>query len=341
MSLPPSGEIPQGAIRFNTDSQKLEFYAQGEWWVMSTDTPNLGTSSSDSTPGVRGIIVGGYTHPSATDRIDYINIASTGNAIDFGNLTGNAGQSGAVASTTRGVRIGGESPSNVDVIDFITMASTGNATDFGDCINSGRSDSCASNATRGLKLANITNNQIEYITISSSGVNAQDFGDNSTARAQTAALASPTRAVSIGGYTTPGGAYTNTIDYVTITTLGDSIDFGDDVGTRAGGRGFSNAIRGVFGGGFNPTPYASDINYLTIASKGNAVSFGSLSAGSRYGSAECSSTRGIFNIGDIGPATSNIIEFIQISTQGDAVDFGDATASGYQGAGLSNGHGGL
>ena len=35
-------EIPQGAIRFNTDSHKLEFYAQGEWWVMSTDTPNLG-----------------------------------------------------------------------------------------------------------------------------------------------------------------------------------------------------------------------------------------------------------------------------------------------------------
>ena len=43
MSLPPS-EVPQGAIRFNTDSQRLEFYAQGEWWVMSTDTPNLGTS---------------------------------------------------------------------------------------------------------------------------------------------------------------------------------------------------------------------------------------------------------------------------------------------------------
>jgi hypothetical protein len=52
MSLPPS-EIPQGAIRFNTDSQKLEFYAQGEWWVMSTDTPNLGRGA-DSTPGARG-----------------------------------------------------------------------------------------------------------------------------------------------------------------------------------------------------------------------------------------------------------------------------------------------
>ena len=48
MSLPPS-EIPQGAIRFNTDSQRLEFYAQGEWWVMSSDTPNLATAG-ESTP---------------------------------------------------------------------------------------------------------------------------------------------------------------------------------------------------------------------------------------------------------------------------------------------------
>ena len=60
MSLPPS-EIPQGAIRFNTDSQRLEFYAQGEWWVMSTDTPNLGRSV-DSTPGARGLSGGQGDH---------------------------------------------------------------------------------------------------------------------------------------------------------------------------------------------------------------------------------------------------------------------------------------
>ena len=67
MSLPPS-EVPQGAIRFNTDSQRLEFYAQGEWWVMSTDTPNFGNvggtltvapNARDSTPGVRGLFMGG------------------------------------------------------------------------------------------------------------------------------------------------------------------------------------------------------------------------------------------------------------------------------------------
>ena len=36
-----------------------EFYAQGEWWVMSTDTPNLGRDA-DSTPGARGVYGGGF-----------------------------------------------------------------------------------------------------------------------------------------------------------------------------------------------------------------------------------------------------------------------------------------
>ena len=86
MSLPPS-EIPQGAIRFNTDSQKLEFYAQGEWWVMSTDTPNLGRGV-ESTPGPRGVFPGGRNASNTmTDDMDYINISSTGDAQDFGDLT--------------------------------------------------------------------------------------------------------------------------------------------------------------------------------------------------------------------------------------------------------------
>ena len=99
MSLPPS-EVPQGAIRFNTDSQRLEFYAQGEWWVMSTDTPNLGTSG-DSTPGVRGVFMGGHNEPDPSqvwDIIDYVNIASTGNAADFGDAS--VGESRGQAGTS-------------------------------------------------------------------------------------------------------------------------------------------------------------------------------------------------------------------------------------------------
>ena len=45
MSNKPPIEVPQGAIRLNTDSQKLEFYAQDRWYEMATDTPNLSMSN--------------------------------------------------------------------------------------------------------------------------------------------------------------------------------------------------------------------------------------------------------------------------------------------------------
>ena len=44
---------------------------------------------------VGGIIGGGYNDSnSPTLTIDYVNTASTGNAIDFGDLIGSTGQSG-------------------------------------------------------------------------------------------------------------------------------------------------------------------------------------------------------------------------------------------------------
>ena len=41
MATKSPAEIPQGAIRFNTDSQKMEFFAQDQWWQMATDVPTL------------------------------------------------------------------------------------------------------------------------------------------------------------------------------------------------------------------------------------------------------------------------------------------------------------
>ena len=71
--------------------------------------------------------------------IDFVTIASTGNAIDFGDsLTGGYGCGGA--SPTRGVTGGGYSANAptgdtagfTDIIDFVEIATTGNARDFGD-----------------------------------------------------------------------------------------------------------------------------------------------------------------------------------------------------------------
>ena len=80
-------EIPAGAMRFNSDSQKLEYWNGSAWFQVHTATPNL-ASAGDVTPGPRGIWGGGYNPSPAAeyDIIDFVTIASTGNAIDFGNL---------------------------------------------------------------------------------------------------------------------------------------------------------------------------------------------------------------------------------------------------------------
>ena len=130
MALKPPVEVPQGAIRLNTDSQKLEFYAQTQWWEMATDVPTLDG-------GARGFWCGAgfYTAPSWAESnvINMITIPTAGNATDFGDLTQSVREVPASsASRTRAIRAGGNiGPAHTDTIDYFTMAQQGNATDFG------------------------------------------------------------------------------------------------------------------------------------------------------------------------------------------------------------------
>ena len=65
------------------------------------------------------------------DSIDYITIASAGNATDFGDLAAGAYDMAGASNNIRGV-FGGGSPAHLLVYEYITIASTGNAADFGD-----------------------------------------------------------------------------------------------------------------------------------------------------------------------------------------------------------------
>ena len=80
----------------------------------------------------RGITAGGA--PVNSILIDYITMASEGNAIVFGELTGRSTALAAgVSNGTRGVIAGGyKNPSSVNSIDFVTFSTTGNAQDFGE-----------------------------------------------------------------------------------------------------------------------------------------------------------------------------------------------------------------
>jgi len=87
----------------------------------------------------RGVFAGGYAGNGGTPApysniLEYITIASTGNATDFGDLsTANMMLMGA-SGGVRGVFGGGQAVGSAAVnrMEYITIATTGNVTDFGD-----------------------------------------------------------------------------------------------------------------------------------------------------------------------------------------------------------------
>ena len=101
----------------------------------------------------RGLFFGGINASnSAVDTIDYITIASTGDATDFGNLTAAKANGAATASVTRAIFGGGTNSDGdrINEIEYITIASTGNGTDFGD-LSVARNDLAAGgSSTRGI-----------------------------------------------------------------------------------------------------------------------------------------------------------------------------------------------
>ena len=110
----------------------------------------------------RGVLFPGYIdHAHAGygdvttyyDVIEYVTIASTGNATDFGDAHGHSSESsGAVSNDTRGVRGGGHdgAAGHTNIMEYITVATTGNSTDFGDLTVARSSCTAVSNGTRGV-----------------------------------------------------------------------------------------------------------------------------------------------------------------------------------------------
>ena len=323
--------IESGSLRYNSTYNTLEFYNGTNWVAFSPGTNSINVRGifnsysidyiTISTTGnalsfgnaifsrnsmgacsssTRGVFGGGGAPWG--NIIDYITIATTGNSSFFGNLTVSRVNTSACSSSTRGVFGGGYSaPVYSNVLDYITIATTGDATDFGDLTQRRWSLSACSSSTRGVfgggetftAPVNTYYNVIDYITIASVG-NATDFGDLTSRRRNPAACSSSTRGVFGGGLQlTPLSQYANVIDYITIATTGNAIDFGDLSVGRYGLAACSSSTRGVFGGGEATTPIGTSniIDYITIATTGNALDFGDLTSAVYFTSA-CSNGHG-------------------------------------------------
>jgi len=313
--------------------------------------PTGNTESRDSGGGVRGVFVRGQSDtpsPTLVDTIEYINISSTGNAINFGDAAVQAGTAGACSDSTRGIQGGGQidGGTTADILRFI-IASTGTAVDSGaDLLSAGSYVEALSSSTRAVFVGGTPpgSNVLQFTEIQSLG-DTVDFGNLNNNVFGEGTCCDGVRGVIFGGTTGPASnERIDNIDYIIVSSKGDAQDFGNLGAARAQGSGFSNKIRGIYAGG-RYQPQNNIIEYVTIATTGNANDFGDLiSQASRDGGGTCSSTRGVHAGGDANPSPTddvNTIQYITIMSMGNALDFGDLTERKTHMGACSNGHGGL
>jgi hypothetical protein len=196
---------------------------------------SVSSRAASLSSSTRGIWAGGQiVGEGRMNVIQYVTIATTGNATDFGDLTGETGgvldQTYGASSPTRGLIFGGSSDSQtVNVIQYITIASTGNSTSFGNLSAQNENLSAASSDTRAVVAGGVFGatvyNTISYVTIATTG-SATSFGNLTVPRYGLAACSSSINAV-FGGGTDNGSTIVNIIDKVTIATTGNATDFGD------------------------------------------------------------------------------------------------------------------
>jgi hypothetical protein len=184
--------------------------------------------------GIRGVMHNGSRSAanggSYHEEIDYITIASTGNASNFGQLDkARAGAAGS-GNGTRGIFWAGNhnaTPAQIKEMEYITIASTGNSADFGNMVRIVNDHSSCGNADRNIAAGGYygsLQDTIEYCNPASTG-NTSDFGNLITAQYMNQCAETAIRGIITGGYGRV--AHENTIQYVTFASTGNGTDFGN------------------------------------------------------------------------------------------------------------------
>jgi len=243
------------------------------------------------------------------------------------NLGDHNNTNSSAGTGTRGLFASKLSPTNSNVIQYVSISTLGNTQDFGDLTELTADVAGMASRTRGIFAGGYGNhgNDICFVTFASTG-DATDFGDlSSNRRIGDARVSSTTRGVMMGHMTfSPFGGGNNSIEYITIASAGNAVDFGDLSSVNALGGGFGSSVRGCVAGGGTPTN-VNTIQYITISTTGDALDFGDLSSVRRELAGLSNSTRGVTG-GGYDSSNTNIMEFVTIASTGNAQDFGDQTA---------------
>ena len=186
--------------------------------------------------GGRGrLVFGGGYYPSPHANLgtmDFVEIATLGNAVDFGDFTLARTASQCGSSGTRGLVAGGSYPGRPNTgetqIDYITFQSGGGANDFGDMTLQGTHKGAGiSNGIRGVFCGGYDGNSPYHMFATCQFVTIATLGDSSffgelTQPAQTdASVSDRTRGCVTGMQigNNPSTTNINNIEFFTTTTL--------------------------------------------------------------------------------------------------------------------------
>jgi len=133
------------------------------------------------------------------------------------------------------------------------------------------------------------------------------------------------RGLIVANYIQP--ANTNACEFITIQSMGNSIDFGDAAAAVRGQATLASSTRAVSGSGYVAPSVTKAMEFFTIATRGNSTSFGTIQGPGGDYTPISNETRGIFAGGYAYPNAFNAIDFITIATQGNSQDFGDMTTN--------------
>ena len=274
--------------------------------------------------GSRGLSLGGTAPTASTNVIDYVNISTRSDAIDFGDMQTAKIKPGVGTDGSRGVAIGGTGATTE--IDYWAFGSTGNAADFGDCHTQVSEGGSASGGGRVIQAngGSSPGDDLQKLQINTLG-NSSEFGELTEASGNGMGASDGSR-----GIITHSDA---DVDFVNILTDGNATLWGDQHTNQIQAGAASDGSKAImFGGEIGSA--VDNIGYLQINSLGYAADWGGeLSGARRYLGATSDGNRAIIHSGY--PAVDTI-EFISMSALGSsAADFGEGTITRYNNNAIS------
>ena len=300
----------------------------------------------------RGVWMGCFNDTPFVGAMDYFNMASTGNSLNFGELLTVDFYQAAASNSIRGLSMGGiDGPSVDNMISYITLASGGRSTDFGNLTESVMYNPAGcSSSTRAVRCGGANNpspngavDTMDYVEIMTTG-DAIDFANLYIGVRGTGGCSNGTRGLVMGGTSgaSPSNVNRDEIQQFTISSKGNAIYFGDLTAKSSYHAVSSNSVRAIrMGGGYQPAIYTNTIDWVTIQSEGNAVDFGDMTYLTRQNAGTAGQIRAFTSGGYNGSIYLNTMDYVTIASKGNTIDFGERTVSSSYHAGCSDSHGGV